>query len=74
MRYLFVLFILTSACSFNKDSRYWSEDNIKRVNNEIKLKKIKDKSDDIFSMTFNEYKIFIENYTKNTEYPEVNNK
>ncbi len=74
MRYLFFLFILISACSFNKDSRYWSEDNIKRVNSEIKLKKIIDKSDDIFSMTFNEYEIFIENYTKNTKYPEVSNK
>ena len=74
MRFLFFLCILTSACSFNKDSRYWSEDNIKRVNNEKKLKKIIDKSDDIFSMTFNEYKIFIENYTQNTKYPEVSNK
>ncbi len=74
MRFLFVLFILTTACSFNKDSRYWSEDNIKRVNDEIKFKKITDKSDNIFSMTFNEYKIFLENYTKNTKYPEVSNK
>ena len=74
MRYLVILCILTSACSFNEGSKYWSEDNIKRVNNEIKLKKIIDKSDDIFSMTFNEYEIFIENYTKNTKYPEVNNK
>ena len=74
MRYLVILCILTSACSFNEGSKYWSEDNIKRVNNEIKLKKIIDKSDDIFSMTFNEYEIFIENYTKSTKYPEVNNK
>ena len=73
MRSLFILFILISACSFKKDSKYWSEDNIKRVNNEIKLKKIIRKSDDIFSMTFNEYKIFLEDYTKNTKYPKISN-
>ena len=73
MRFLFILCILTTACSFNKDSRYWSEDNIKRVNNEIKLKKIIRKSDDIFSMTFKEYKIFLEDYTKNTKYPKISN-
>tara|TARA_Y100000746_G_C15097894_1_gene282996 strand:- start:79 stop:303 length:225 start_codon:yes stop_codon:yes gene_type:complete len=73
MRFLFILCILTTACSFNNDSRYWSEDNIKRVNNEIKLKKIIRKSDDIFSMTFNEYKIFLEDYTKNTKYPKISN-
>ena len=74
MRFLFILCILTSACSFNEGSKYWSEDNIKRVNNEIELKKIIKKSEDIFSMTFNEYKIFIEDYTENTKYPEVNSK
>ena len=74
MRFLFILFILISACSFKKDSSYWSEDNIKRVNNEIELKKIIKKSEDIFSMTFNEYKIFIEDYTENTKYPEVSSK
>ena len=71
---LFVtIIIITSACSLNKDSKYWLEDNIKRVNNEIKLEKIIEKSKDITSMTFNEYKMFIEDYTKKSKYPEVIN-
>ena len=57
--YLISIIFLLNACSLNSNSKYWSEDNIERVNNEIELKKIIKKSNDIFSMSFNEYKIFI---------------
>tara|TARA_B100000886_G_scaffold304039_1_gene235018 strand:+ start:133 stop:357 length:225 start_codon:yes stop_codon:yes gene_type:complete len=70
---LFIVIILTNACSLNKNSKYWSEDNIKRLNNEIELKKIIEKSNDIISLTFNEYEIFIDNYTKKSNYPGVSN-
>ena len=71
--YLIYIIFLLNACSLNSNSKYWSEDNIERVNNEIKLKKIIKKSNDIFSMTFNEYKIFINDYTKKSKYPDVSN-
>tara|TARA_B100001175_G_C19477592_1_gene625223 strand:+ start:935 stop:1162 length:228 start_codon:yes stop_codon:yes gene_type:complete len=71
--YLISIIFLLNACSLNSNSKYWSEDNIERVNNEIELKKIIKKSNDIFSMTFNEYKIFINDYTKKSKYPDVSN-
>ena len=67
------LILITNACSLNSDSKYWSEDNINRINSEIELNKIINKSNDIYSMTFNEYKIFIKDYTKKSKYPKVNN-
>ena len=67
------LLLITNACSLNSDSKYWSEDNINRINSEIELNKIINKSNDIYSMTFNEYEIFIKDYTKKSKYPKVNN-
>tara|TARA_B100001093_G_scaffold247733_1_gene237156 strand:- start:120 stop:347 length:228 start_codon:yes stop_codon:yes gene_type:complete len=67
------LILITNACSLNSDSKYWSEDNVNRINSEIELKKIINKSNDIYSMTFNEYEIFIKDYTKKSKYPKVNN-
>ncbi len=75
MKFLLIitLFIITSACSLNQNSKYWSEDNNKRVYNEIKLEKIIEKSNDIISMTYNEYQIFIDNHTKKSKHPEISN-
>ena len=67
------LILITNACSLNSDSKYWSEDNINRINSEIELNKIINKSNDIYSMTLNEYEIFIKDYTKKSKYPKVNN-
>ncbi len=66
----FVLFI--SNCSFNNDSEYWKEDNIKRIANEKKLIEIMKKTDDITLMTLNEYKIYIDDYTEKSNYPDIN--
>ena len=71
--YLTSFILLINACSLNSNSKYWSEDNIKRVNNELALEKIINKSNDIFSMTFDEYEIFINDYTKKSKYPKMNN-
>ena len=71
--YLTSFILLINACSLNSNSKYWSEDNIKRVNNELALEKIINKSNDIFSMTFDEYEIFINDYTKKSKYPKMSN-
>ena len=71
--YVISLILLINACSLNNNSKYWSEDNIKRVNNELVLEKIINKSNDIFSMTFDEYEIFINDYTKKSKYPKMSN-
>ena len=73
MRLIFFFFILLfiSNCSLNKDSQYWTEDTIKKKDEQKNLSKILEKSKDITSMTLEEYKIYIEDYTKKSNYPDI---
>ena len=73
MRLIFCLFSLLfiSNCSLNKDSQYWTEDTIKKKDEQKNLSKILKKSKDITSMTLEEYKIYIEDYTKKSKYPDI---
>ena len=73
MRLIFFFYILLfiSNCSLNKDSQYWTEDTIKKKNEQKKLSKILKKSKDITSMTLDEYKLYIEDYTKKSKYPDI---
>ena len=80
MRFIFIFFIffLLNNCSLNNDSKYWTEEsinlneeNINKINNQKKLPKILEKSDDITTMTLEEYEIFIDDYTKKSKYPDI---
>ena len=73
MRSIFYLFFLLfiSNCSLNKDSQYWTKDPIKKIDEQKKFLEILNKSKDIRTMTFNEYKIYIEDYTKKSNYPDI---
>ena len=73
MKLLFCLFLLLFICncSFNKDSKYWTEDTIKKKNDQKNLLKILKKSEDITSMTIDEYKLYIEDYTKKSKYHDI---
>ena len=66
-----LLLMLLNNCSLNKDSQYWTEDTFKKKDEQKKLSKILKKSKDIRSMTLEEYKIYIEDYTKNSNYPDI---
>ena len=66
-----LLILFLNNCSLNKDSQYWTEDSIKRKDEQKKLSKILKKSKDITTMTLEEYKIFIEDYTKKSNYPDI---
>ena len=69
---IFLIFsIFVSNCSLNNDSKYWTEDNKKRVENEKQLIEIKKKSSDITSMTLNEYELYVDDYTKKSKYPDI---
>ena len=73
MKFTFILsllFILIN-CLLNNDSKYWTEDVEKRKENEKKLSKILKKTDDITTMTLEEYKIYIEDHTKKSKYPDI---
>ena len=73
MRLIFCLFLLLflNNCSLNKDSQYWTEDSINMKDEQKKLSKILKKSKDITTMTLEEYKIYIEDYTKKSNYPDI---
>ena len=64
-------FLFLSNCSLNKDSKYWTEDTVKKNDDQKKLLKILKKSDDITSMTIQEYEIYIDDYTKKSKYPDI---
>ena len=68
---IFLIFLLFANCSLNNDSKYWSEDNKKRVEKEKELIEIKKKSSDITSMTLSEYELYVDDYTKKSKYPDV---
>ena len=73
MKLIFILtLLLLNNCSLNQDSKYWTEDVEKRKETKKKLSKILKKTDDITTMTLEEYDIYIDDYTKKSKYPDIN--
>lgn len=73
MKYLTltIFFFCITACSFNDESKYWTEDPIKKKINDQKLIEIIEKSSDIRKLTIKEYSIYIEDYVKKSSYPDL---
>ena len=69
---IFFIILFLNNCSLNKDSKYWTEDVIKNSEDQKKLSKVLKKSEDITDMTFEEYEIYIDDYTKKSKYPDIN--
>ena len=69
---MILIIIFCSNCSLNRNSNFWTEDVKKGVVKENKLKEILKKSEELMSLSFNEYKIFIEEYGKKSNYPKIN--
>ena len=74
MKLVFIFFIVLflTNCSLNKDSKYWTEDVVKKNEDQKKLSEVLKKSEDITNMTYDEYKIYIDDYTKKSKYPDIN--
>ena len=68
---LILMLLIFQSCSLNNDSVYWNENNKKRINEKKNLAKIIKKSKDITSMSLDEYKIYIDDYTKKSKYPDL---
>jgi hypothetical protein len=68
----FGLAMVISNCSLNQDSKYWTEDGIKKKVDNQKLIKIIEKSNDIRLMSVDEYKIYIDDYIKKSKFPDIN--
>ena len=72
MKLIFILTLLfLNNCSLNQDSKYWTEDVEKRKETKKKLSKILKKTDEITTMTLEEYEIYIDDYTKKSKYPDI---
>ena len=67
----FALTIVISNCSLNQDSKYWTEDSIKKKIDNQKLIKIIEKSNDIRLMSVDEYKIYVDDYIKKSKFPDI---
>ena len=74
MKYFFLsLILLLTSCSLSKDSAYWNEDSIKKSAEDKKLSKILKKTGgDFKTMTFEEFNLFLKNYSNKAEYPDIN--
>ena len=73
MRIFFIIIfsLVISNCSLNKDSQYWTERSIESRIDKKTLNEILKKADDTTSMTLEEYKIYIDDYTKKSKYPDI---
>ena len=74
MKYIsfFLFLVFLSNCSLDRDSSFWTKDGKKKVKIENELNKILKKSDNPMNMTFNEFEIFVNDYNKKSNYPDIN--
>ena len=70
--FIFLIILLFNNCSLNKDSKYWTEDVVNKSEDQKELTEVLKKSEDITNMTFEEYEIYIDDYTKKSKYPDIN--
>ncbi len=68
---IFLILIFLQSCSLNNDSKYWNEQNKKKIAKQKDLLEIIKKSNDITKMSLDEYKIYIDDYTKKSKYPDI---
>jgi len=71
--FLLSLILVLSACSLNKNSSYWNEDLINDSLESKNLSQILKKTGNFKKMTFDEFNLFLKNYSDNSEYPDINN-
>jgi len=73
LKYLFLsLILLLTSCSLSKDSAYWNEGPIKKSTEDKKISKILKKTADYKSMTFDEFNLFLKDYSNKADYPDIN--
>jgi|TARA_B110000027_G_scaffold38558_1_gene42564 hypothetical protein len=70
MKYLILicLFIL-SACNLDKNSINLNKENIKKTN----TSSVDLQDADFKKMSFDEFELFLKEYSKNSDYPDINN-
>jgi len=73
MKYFLLPFILIiTACSLDKNSPYWNEEAKKKSPESKKLSKVLKKTTDFKKMTFDEFDLFLKDYSNKADYPDIN--
>ena len=83
MKYFFLpLILFLTSCSLNKDSVYWNEDLTKKAYEKKELSVIlkekqllnslREKYGDHKTMSFDEFSLFLKDYSNKAEYPDIN--
>jgi hypothetical protein len=73
LKYLFLsLIVFLTSCSLNQDSAYLNDTSRQKSAVDKKFSKILKKTGDYKSMTFDEFNIFLKDYSNNAEYPNIN--
>ena len=70
--FIFFIFLFLNNCSLNKDSKYLTDKDVSTSKDQKKLSQISEKANDIINMTYDEYIIYIDRYTKKSKYPDIN--
>jgi len=74
VKYFFIsLIFILNSCSLDKNSTYWNEDFIIKPIENKKLSKTLVVSDDFKTMSFDDFDLFLKEYSKNADYPNINN-
>ena len=73
MKYLNLILvsIFFQSCSYDLNTKYWNEHNEIKIVDQKRLLKIINKSNNIVSMTVDEYKIYIDDYVKKSKFPDI---
>jgi hypothetical protein len=73
LKYLFLsLIVFLTSCSLSKDSAYRDDVSIRKSAEDKKLSKILKKTVNYKSMTFDEFNLFLKDYSNKAEYPDIN--
>jgi hypothetical protein len=74
MKYFFLpLILVLTSCSLDKNSTYWNDDSFKKSLKINKLTETEKKNTNIEDMTFEEFNIFLKDYSEKAEYPDITN-
>ena len=71
--FLLPLILILASCSLDKNTAYWNEDPLKKSVENTKLSTILQKTSDFKTMTFEEFNIFLKDYSDKADYPDINN-
>jgi len=74
MKLIFILsaFLLLTNCSLNSDSKFWNKDLSDKSISEKKIFNFPKNTSYSTEMSFDEFKNYIDDYTKKSKYPDIN--